>query len=262
VPSAPLTASHSYGVNFGNGVIADLAGNVLVSVGGPPNFSFTAGTASNATQPQVNVVSPAIGLTAVPTNAQVVIQFNEPIDALTTNQITLSGGGTVNVAQTLSNANTTLTLVPVVPLSANTTYTLTVTGVQDISGNSQASTFTSSFTTGTGADLTPPAVASVLPTNGATGVLRNSVIQLQFSKRVNPISVTTSAFWVALSSAPQVPIPGSITVSTDGLTATFTPSSTLAASTSYTVQAISGITDLEGQILSANFSSNFTTGTQ
>ncbi len=262
VPSAPLTASHSYGVNFGNGVIADLAGNPIHSVGGPPNFSFTAGTASNTTQPQVNVVSPAGGLTGVPTNAQVVIQFNEPIDALTGNQITLSGGGTINVTQTLSNADTILTLVPVVPLNPNTTYTLTVTGVQDVSGNSQASTFTSTFTTGTGADLTPPTVGTSVPANGATGVLRNSAMQVQFSKRVDPITVSTSTFWVALSSSPQTPIAGTIAVSADGLTATFTPSQTLAASTSYKIQATNGIADLEGQILSANFSSSFTTGTQ
>jgi hypothetical protein len=83
-----------------------------------------------------------------------------------------------------------------------------------------------------------------------------------FGKYFNPLTVTTSTFWVALSSTPLVPITGTINVSTDGLTATFTPSQTLAASTSYTIQANSGITDLEGQILSANFSSSFTTGTQ
>jgi methionine-rich copper-binding protein CopC len=261
VPSAPLVASHYYTVIFN--AIADLAGNVLISVGGPPNFSFTAGTASNATQPQVTGVSPANGLTGVPTNAQVMIQFNEPVDALTVGQVTLSGGGTVNVIRTLSNANQTLILVPVVPLNSNTTYTVTVTGVQDISGNSQASTVTTNFTTGTGADLTPPSVVSISPANTATGVLRNTVIQAQFSKRINPLTVSASTFQLDLSST-GVPVVGTIKVSPDGLTVTFTPTAPLTASTNYTVVYSTGITDLEGQILSTIFSvgSSFTTGTQ
>jgi YD repeat-containing protein len=260
VPSASLTATHAYGVTFGNGVIADLAGNPL---GGSPNFSFTAGTASDTTQPQVSGVSPANGLTGVPTNAQVMVQFNEPIDALTLNQITLTGGGTVAVTQTLSNANMTLILVPIAPLNPNTTYTVTVTGVQDISGNSQASAPPTTFTTGTGADLSSPTISSVTPSSGATGVLRNSTIQVHFSKRINPLTVSTSTFWVALSSTPLVPITGQpITVSTDGLTATFTPNPTLAASTSYTIQVTTGITDLDGQILSNGSNTSFATGTQ
>jgi hypothetical protein len=44
--------------------------------------------------------------------------------------------------------------------------------------------------------------------------------------------------------------------------ATFTPSSTLAASTSYVIQVLSGITDMEGHGLSANSGGSFTTGTQ
>src|SRR5260221_681306 len=96
--------------------------------GGSPPGEGTAGEV----QPQVIGVSPANGLTGVPINAQVVIQFNEPVDALTVNQVTLSGGGTVNVTRTLTNGNQTLVLVPVVPLITSTSYTLTITGVQDI----------------------------------------------------------------------------------------------------------------------------------
>jgi hypothetical protein len=50
-------------------------------------------------------------------------------------------------------------------------------------------------------------------------------------------------------------------VSSDGLTATFTPTSSLAGSTTYEIQATSVITDLEGQPITA-FQSTFTTGTQ
>jgi len=261
VSGAALAPSRLYDVNFGNQVLTDLVGNGLLSNGGPPNFSFTTGTTSNTTQPQVLGVSPPNTLTGVPINAQVLIQFNEPIDALTINQVTLSSpGGNVTVARVLSNANQNLILVPIVPLSTSATYTVTVTGIQDVSGNSLAAPVTTTFATGTAVDLTVPVEQTVSPTSGATGVLRSSVIQLQFSKRVDALTVGSATFTVAPSSTQQ-PIAGTIAVSADGLTATFTPSSSLAASTQYSINATSGITDLEGQSLTA-FNSTFTTGTQ
>jgi len=160
----------------------------------------------------------------------------------------------------LSNGNQTLILVPVAPLNPGTSYTVTITGVQDMSGNSLSSPVTTSFTTGTGADLTPPTALSVSPPSGTTGVLTNSVIQLRFSKRIDPFTVTNSTFFVFPSSTGQH-IAGTIMVSTDGLTATLTPAVPLAVSTSYLLEATSGITDLEGQPL-VFFSSSFTTGTQ
>jgi Bacterial Ig-like domain len=204
-------------------------------------------------------VSPANGLTGVPINAQVVVEFSEPVDALTVNQVTLSSGGAVNVISRLSNADQTLTLVPVVPLNTNTTYTVSVTGVQDLSGNALTSASTSTFTTGAGADLTPPVVTVVSPANQAGGVPTNSVIQLQFSKRVDPLTVTTGNFLV-FPQATNIPIAGTITVSADGLTATFTPNPPLDPSTNYFIEATGGILDLEGQQLQFLFSA-FKTGT-
>jgi len=259
VPSASLAASHNISVNTGNRGIMNLVGNLL-ALSGLGDFAFSTGTTGNTTAPQVVGISPPNGMTGVPINAQVAIQFNEPVDALTVNQVTLTGGGSVSVTRTLTNGNQVLLLIPVVPLSPSTTYTVTVTGVQDVSGNSLGAPVTQTFTTGLGADLTPPSVVSVSPATNATGVLRNSVIQLQFSKRIDPFMVTTSTFTVAPTSTGQ-PIAGTISVSANGLTATFTPAATLAASTAYQISATSGITDLEGQPL-APFSSSFSTGTQ
>src|SRR6266849_982468 len=259
VPSASLAASHNISVNTGNRGIMNLVGNLL-ALSGLGDFAFSTGTTGNTTAPQVVGISPPNGMTGVPINAQVAIQFNEPVDALTVNQVTLTGGGSVSVTRTLTNGNQVLLLIPVVPLSPSTTYTVTVTGVQDVSGNSLGAPVTQTFTTGLGADLTPPSVVSVSPATNATGVLRNSVIQLQFSKRIDPFMVTTSTFTVAPTSTRQ-PIAGTISVSANGLTATFTPAATLAASTAYQISATSGITDLEGQPL-APFSSSFSTGTQ
>jgi hypothetical protein len=275
VPSAPLAVSTNYTVFFESRGITDLAGNALPDQqnGGLPNqgvspFVFTTGTAPNTTAPQVVGVSPG-GLTGVPINSQVLVQFNEPVDGLTVNQVTLSnGGGTVNVSRTLSNGNQTLILTAVAPLAPNTVYNVTVTGVQDISGNSMTApvTVTASFTTGAGADLTPPPnVVSVSPAHGATGVPTTTTIQLQFSKRLDPLTVTNSTLGVFVLSS-QASVAGSILVSADGLTVTFTPTSALSPQTSYRIAPTSGITDLIGQGFPVLCSSigcySFTTGTQ
>jgi YD repeat-containing protein len=256
LPSAPLAASDTFSVVFGNVGIADLSGNLLGCTA-LCNFYFTSGTASNTTGPTVLGVSPANGLTAVPINAQVVVQFSEPVDALTVSQVTLSGGGTVNVTSTLTNANQTLTLIPVAPLNASTTYTISVTGVKDMSGNALTAPSTTTFTTGTGADLTLPSVATVSPASGATSVPTSNVIELTFSKRIDPLTLMTGHFLVE-PSATGIPIAGTITVTGDGVTATFTPSSPLLASTTYLIEATGGITDLEGHELSGSATS-FTT---
>lgn len=265
LPGTQLAAGHNFTVAFGNQILKDLVGNGLVSPGGPPNFIFAAGTSSSTAAPQVIGVSPPSALTSVPVNAQVLIQFNEPIDPLSIGQVTLSStGGNVIVATTVTNGNEFLILDPVVPLSQNTAYTVTVTGVQDLSGNVMTAQATSSFTTGTAVDLTLPAEQSVSPTNGATGVLTTSAIQMHFNKRIDPLTATNTTTNVTFTVAPtstQQPIAGTIMVSADGLTLTFTPSSALATSTVYQISATSGITDLEGQALTA-FSSTFTTGTQ
>ena len=93
-------------------------------------------------------MSPANGLTQVPTNARVTIQFNEPVDARTLSQVTLSGSGaSVAVSRNLSNGNQTLTLVPSVPLQGSTLYTLTIAGVADLSGQTMTAVRRTMLTT-------------------------------------------------------------------------------------------------------------------
>lgn len=240
VPSAPLAAAHNYS-GSSNG-ITDLEGNLLTG----PFLGFTTGTAANTVGPSVVGVSPPNALNAVPINARVLIQFDEPVDSLTLGQVTLSNAGVaITVIPTLSNANQTLTLVPVVPLGASTIYTLSVTGVLDLSGNAMTAPSTTTFTTGAGADLTPPAVSATTPTSGATGVSVTTTIQVQFSKRIDPLTVTSATFFVNQQFV-SATVAGTITVTPDGLTATFTLSAPLLASTTYIV-TISGVSDLVGQ---------------
>ena len=193
VPTTPLAVGRNHSVFFAFQGIQDLAGNFLSG----SNFSFTTSFAADVIGPQVTGLSPADGLTQVPINAQVVVTFNEPIQTQSVDAVTLMAGVIpIAVTTMLTNANRTLTLTPTVLLPTNTLFTVNVTGVKDLAGNNLLTPVTTSFSTGTGADLIRPIVTQVDPANGATGVPTNAVIRLQFSERINPLTVNNSTFQV------------------------------------------------------------------
>jgi hypothetical protein len=253
VPSAPLAAGLSHAVQISG--IADVSGNVMSF----RSLSFTSGTAADATGPQVNGVSPADGLTDVPTNAEVVVAFNEPISAVGLDvAAVLTAGEPVAVAQSLSDASRRLTLRPLLPLAPLTAHTLTLTGIRDLAGNAMAAPVSVTFTTETGADLLRPSVSMFVPASGSTGVPRDTAVTVTFNERVNPLTVTTGTFTLRDNPLGQFP-PGTIAVSPDGLTATFTPDAELRATVQHTSSATTSITDLAGNALIGT-STTFTTG--
>lgn len=175
---------------------------------------------------------------------------------MTTGQVTLSANGTpVAVTQSFNNGNQTLILTPVVPLNPSTGYTLSIAGVKDVAGQLMSTPQTSTFTTGTGADLIAPTVTTVSPVSGATGVPTNTVVQLQFSERVDALTVNSGTFFL-INNNTGLAVAATITVAADGMSATLTPSAALSSSTGYTVEGC-GITDLVGQQLCFGF--GFTT---
>jgi hypothetical protein len=259
LPSAPLAVDRSYSVFFTFG-ITDLAGNPVFCIGAGSlcNFSFTTGFATNASAPTVVGISPADQLAGVPINTRIQVQFSSPVNQATLGQVTLSSGSApVPVVSVLANGQTSLILTPIVPLTESTPYIVSVAGVQDLSGNPLASPATATFTTGTGADLVSPAITTVSPVAGAAAVPLNAVVQVQFSERIDPLTVNANTLQV--NALGGFPISGTISVAADGKSATFTPAAPLVSETNYFVSASSGITDLVGQGL-ISFTSRFTTG--
>jgi large repetitive protein len=252
VPAAPLATGRNYSINVNtvSAGLTDVLGNVL----GGANISFTTGVGASTVGPTVTAISPANGFTQVPTNVRVMVQFSEPVDAQTLGQVLLTTtSGPVPVLSALSNGNQTFLLVPMVPLQPNTQYTLNVAGVTDLSGVSVMTPVTTTFTTGAGVDFSAPLVTTVIPLNGATGVPISATIQIQFNKTINPQTVTSSTFTV--STGPSL-VTGTISVASDGRSATFTPNVALLNGTTYTVRASGGITDLTGLAI-ASFQSSF-----
>jgi hypothetical protein len=261
VPTASLAAGHNYTVFLSQtgGQIADYAGNLLSGTG----FTFTSSSTTDLTAPQILQLSPRDGLTQAPINTRVTLFFNKPVAAqsvLNVAQTILATGGIPQqVLVAVFNNNQEVVLTPVNPLAANTTYTISVAGIQDVAGNSMSGPVVTSFTTGSEADLVRPGVVLVDPTNNATGVETNALVRVQFSERIDPVSVTNGTIQVIVNNT-GIAIPGTVTASADGLSATFV-SGGLLPSTSYRVQVnTNGVTDLAGNGING-LTSNFTTGT-
>jgi hypothetical protein len=105
-------------------------------------------------------------------------------------------------------------------------YTINVTGVKDITGNTQSSFPSQSFTTGTGTDLVTPTVVSTSPTSGQTNVAVNAALQAVFSKAMGPGSFDANTSFTLRDASNSV-VPATITFSADFKTVTLQPNSNL-----------------------------------
>jgi hypothetical protein len=254
LPSAQLATGRTYTINI-NSVATGLSDVVGKQVCCPTTLTFTTGVGPSAAGPHVSAISPANGLTQVPTNARIAIQFDQPVDVQTTGQVSLGSSlGAVPLIVSLSNANQTLNLVPTVTLRPNTQHTVSVSGVTDLSGVSVMTPMSTTFTTGPTVDFSAPQVSVVTPANGATGVSTQVAIQIQFNKSINPLTMTSSTFTLSIGGNA---IAGTIVVGADGRTATFTPSSPLGPGATYTIRVTGGVLDLGGQSV-VPFQSTFT----
>ena len=105
------------------------------------------------------------------------------------------------------------------------------------------------------AGATPPTVTTVTPASGSTGNPVSVAPTATFSQAVIP---NTVSFTVKDSGG--VNVPGSVSFNTGNTVATFTPTSSLAAGTTYTA-TVSGAQNASGTPMSGSFTWNFTTGT-
>ena len=105
-------------------------------------------------------------------------------------------------------------------------------------------------------DTIPPTVVGSNPANGATGIAVTSSITATFNEGVQDSTVSTTTFKVQ---AGTTSIPGTVTLSADGKTAMFDPTSLLAASISYTLTITTGVKDLAGNPMVTAKTWSFTT---
>jgi large repetitive protein len=262
LPSSALNVGDGYSLCSAS--MTDLDGNPQQSF----CATFTAAFTPNTNPPTVVNTSPENTLSQVPTNSPVVVLFSEPIQPTSIGQITLNtGGNAVAVIPWFTDANQLLTLTPTLPLLANASYTITITGVKDTAGNQMTATVANTFTTGATFDLNPPSVVLSDPAPDTIGVGTNVAPRVEFSKRLNPLSVVSSSNEVynqgsvqLLNSATGVFVPVTVSLSSDRTTATLTPTSALTPNTQYElyVGESANYYDVAGNI-GVPYTSDFTT---
>jgi len=254
VPSAPLSPNTSYVMTIAG--VKDPAGNTVATV----TNTFTTGPSYDITPPVVVSTDPPSNAT-VGTNVTPKIVFNKPLNPIgVTNyyfQLVLNDTSqSIPIIVSLSANGMEVTLTPQIPLLPNTEYRFSNVnggGSVDQDGN-YANLSWYYFYTGSGADTTSLTVTNISPANAATGVPLNSVVIASLSEPIDPTSWSQNSIQL-LNGA--TPVAGTVSL-TNNQMLTFTPSSPLAAGTTYTVH-ISGFTDANSNSV-APFSSTFTTG--
>lgn len=110
----------------------------------------------------------------------------------------------------------------------------------------------------TSAAAVTPAVTSVTPAAGASGVGVASPVTVTFNEAVNPATVTSAA--IQLLDPTNTPVAATLSYNPATFTVTLTPSAPLANSTAYTVSVLGGgVKDNNGVATAGTFTSSFTT---
>ena len=104
----------------------------------------------------------------------------------------------------------------------------------------------------TGSNLT---AVETDPLNNLTGVARNKTIAFTFSEAMDPLTINSSTFTLKQGGTA---VNGAVSYA--GTTATFTPTTTLAAGTAYTATVSTGAKSMTGNSLASNSVWTFTTG--
>jgi hypothetical protein len=254
-PTNNLTPGTTYTGTIASGV-EDVTGNAMIT---KYVWSFTTGAGPDIVAPTVTATDPINATIGVALNKNISATFSEMMDSSSvTSSFTLintTAGGSL-VSGGVTYTGTTAVFSPLGNLSANTTYTATITtSAKDVSGNSLASNYSWSFTTGTVADVIAPTVITTVPANAATGVAFNTKVSATFSEAMDPSTINAATFTLKQGTTA---IAGLVTFA--GTTATFSPSANLLPNTVYTGTITRGAKDLAGNSLETNYVWSFTTG--
>ncbi|WGV27943.1 DUF4082 domain-containing protein [Halotia branconii] len=169
------------------------------------------------------------------------------------------GTGANNLQAMLPNRSGNLVLSSITRNSSNVTFTKQVIkGIEYAFFSGDAGSYVATYAP----DTTPPTVTAKTPANGATNVNTVSSVTATFSEPINPATINSNTF--ELRNAGSTLIPATVTYNEATLTATLTPNSPLASSTTYNATVKGGATDprvkdLAGNALAANFTWSFTT---
>ncbi|WP_262967382.1 Ig-like domain-containing protein, partial [Methylobacter psychrophilus] len=225
---------------------------------------FTTAMIADTTAPQITGYSIETDQIAVPTNVQLQVQFDEAVSGLSLGNIQLrKDEEVITVVRELNADHKILTLKLAQPLLANTTYTVHVEGVEDLSGNVLASAMARNFATGAGAgaDVASSSVVQTSPANATGNVGLNTKVVVAFAERLNSLTVNPETIALYDTVTGQH-LATTAAFSNDGKTVTLTPTAMLLANRRYSVyiSMFAPLYDQAGNRINST-STSFTTGT-
>ncbi len=239
----------------------------ILGSGGVP--ALTPSTLVDVIKPRVAVTLPANGATVAPVNASITATFTKAMAPATLSATsftvvdTTASAPVTATSVTYDVASKTAIFKHATDLIASHTYTATIKGTgtspaTDLAGNALAGglagapnpTVAADYVwtfTATAAGLTAPTITLENPANGATGVALNASVNATFSKDMDPTTINGTSF--TLTGPGPTPVTGVVSYVAGSRIATFTPSSNLAANTTYTATVTNAATDLSGNAL-------------
>ncbi len=261
-----------------SGVVRDLANNNFAGISSSTTFNFTTTAApADTTAPTLQSTTPADEATGVAAGANIVLTFNEAVQAGTTGFIVIRNAVGGTIAKSIAVTDTTqvtfsgnqVIINPTTDLAENHAYYVTVTAdaIRDVGGNYFAgiiSSTTLNFTTAGTADTTAPIVSSLSPADNSTGVAPNSNLVLTFNEAIQAASGSILIYDTAFGTPIKtINVTDSSQVGISGNQLTINPSSDLDEGRSYYVVIGNGvIQDLAGNAfagISGTSQFNFTT---
>lgn len=238
----------------------DLSGNTL----GNQSRYFNIGVNDDTAAPIVLESTVSAAQTGVPINARLNVRFNEMLSPLDLANISLvSEGNSIPFNVTLTRGRSLITVVPKELLEKETSYTLSVSNMKDISGNVQGTDFEVSFTTGDDVDLVSTTVRSwSIPVNNTQNVPLNPLVEVTFFEPIDSATIDSSTFYL-WNNTTRLSIEGDWTLSANGMTLTFEPDDLLDADTRHWLYVGYSpyLTDYAGNRIAQNNNRYFQTGT-
>jgi hypothetical protein len=250
-PTTPLAANTTYTVAWG-APLADTAGNAVT----PGSFTFTTGSSSDTATNYVSALNFGNNQTNIGTNFAPQLIYSKPVNPLYVNSSTVllyngDSGKYINGTVTVAPNGMSATFTPAVPLLPDTYYRIYMDyGYYDADGSVMHSNGAYMnggnwyFTTGNGADLVAPDVATISPADTASSVPLNAQVIVHFDSPLDPDAVSNI---ITVTPAGGSAITGTVSLASDLVTLFFVPTNVLAPATIYTVQ-VSGYQDVIGNV--------------
>ena len=248
--------------------VQDLAGNALA------DFASTFGSAPtpDVSTPTVVCQRPGAGNSGVPATAPIILFASKTLDPATVQGalIIAQNGQPIAGTITLSGNNKAVQFTPAAPYAAGSTIQIFLTSTATDTTGKPMVAYQGSFTVAPDLTGTAPAITAFIPslvagqytTQNPTGVSLNPVIEIQFSKPLDPTTLSGNVSLTYYNFTGQIWATTPITVSLTGSqTIRITPNSLLLPGTQYTATIANTIKDTTG--LSPLYMGNvyFTTGT-